>query len=115
MLRHHLLSQFPTTHTRLKSHSSIELLEGDATSDEFDDVFHAATHVFMFDWVFSHETTAALFDKLQTCSFSVLVCCQPPQRMLPTLPLILLHKMPISTTGKQTFTCYCYARPKAPS
>ena len=115
MLRQHLPSQFPTMHARLTPQSLIELLEGDATSDEFHDVFHSATHVFMFDWVFSTVTTDALLDKLKTCSFAVLVCCQPPQRVQHILPLVLLHKMAISTTGKQSFTCYCYARASAES
>ena len=48
MLRHHLPRQFPSMRSRLRPESTIELLEGDATSDEFDDAFRSATHVFMF-------------------------------------------------------------------
>jgi hypothetical protein len=108
MLEDHVPKQFPATHARLKPEESIELLEGDATQEQFAEVIERATHIFMFDVVFSDADKHDLLRVLAGRKFRVLMCCQPPYNVA-ALSLTLIHQLPLKTSGgRQSFTCYFY-------
>jgi hypothetical protein len=105
MLTECIPSQFASIHARLGD--SVELLQGDATDEQFVEQYQMATHVFMFDWVFNSpgkEGVAKLIDEAR--DLCVLISCQRPGD-LPQFRK--LHQMQLST-GKQHPTVYFYAR-----
>jgi hypothetical protein len=108
----HIPAQFKSLRTRLHGH--MELLQGDATDVAFAPQFEQATHIFMFDWVFSDDGTEAVMQCIEQASnLRLLVCCQRPRRMQPHFRK--LYQMQLST-GKQHPTVYFYARcPSLPS
>ena len=109
MLLDEIPPRFPKLVERLRVDDSIELLEGDATTDGFAETLAAASHIFMFDTVFSARDKEALLEAVgRHGAFRVLVCCQPPREVLSRLPrLRLVHQMKLKTS-RQTFCCYLY-------
>jgi hypothetical protein len=55
MLERHVPQQSPVVRARLQAEDTIELFQGDATMPAFSDVIHEATHIFMFDVLFSPD------------------------------------------------------------
>ena len=106
MLTECIPSQFQSMHARLGD--SVELLQGDATDEQFLEQYEMATHVFMFDWVFNPVGKEGVLRLIDKCSkLRVLVCCQRPDD-LPQFCKV--HQMRLST-GTQHPTAYFYARP----
>ena len=105
MLTERIPSQFQSIHARLGD--CVELLQGDATDEQFVDQYAMATHVFIFDWVFNAVGKQGVLNLIeQSSQLRVLVCCRRPDE-LPHFHL--LHQMMLST-GKQHPTAYLYAR-----
>lgn len=103
MLTECIPAQFQSVHARLGD--AVELLQGDATDEQFEAQYEVATHIFMFDWVFNamgKEGVLRLIDR--SSDLGVLVCCQRLDG-----PFHKLHQMQAST-GKQHPTLYFYAR-----
>jgi hypothetical protein len=106
MLERHVPQRSPVVCARLRAEETIVLLQGDATSGAFTDVIDEATHIFMFDVVFSAMGKEAMLSLLARRQFRVLVCCQPPHAV-EALSLRLLSK-PRLRTSAQSFVCYVY-------
>ena len=107
MMRVHLPKQFPSLfHSRrLQWDKTIQLLEGDATHLHVRPALLAATHVYMFDWLFNEDALSVILSILAGSSnFRVLVSCQKPDGMVMQkwggafhrLSMLTLH-----TTGGQ--------------
>ena len=107
MLTECIPSQFALIHARLGG--CVELLQGDATDEQFVKQYEMATHIYLFDWVFNDsgkEGVRKLIERSQ--NLCVLVTCQRPERMRHFRKL---HQMQLST-GRQRPTVYFYARSK---
>ena len=110
MVDKHVRLRFPSFYAHVEPERHVQLVEGDATDEEHEPLLRSATHVFMFDWVFSQRTREPVLLVLQnSAALAVLVCCQPPPAM-QAYGMTLLQQLTLRTTGKQTMTCYCYAR-----
>ena len=85
MMRVHLPKQFPSLFQagRLQWNKSIQLLEGDATHLHVRPTLLAATHVYMFDWLFNEEALSVILSILAgSANCRVLVSCQKPDGMV---------------------------------
>jgi len=105
MLTECIPAQFESLHTRLGG--CVELLQGDATDEQFVEQYEMATHIFAFDWVFNDVGKQGVLRCVEHSSnVRVFITCQ----RLGHLPgFCYLHQMRLST-GKQHPTVYFYAR-----
>jgi hypothetical protein len=110
MVDKHMRTRFPSFYARVAPELHVQLVEGDATDEEHHPLLRSATHVFMFDWVFSQQTREPVLRVLKDSeALSLLVCCQPPPS-LQAYGMVFLQKLTLRTTGKQSMTCHCYSR-----
>lgn len=85
MMRVHLPNQLPSLFRsgRLQWDKSMQLLEGDATHLHVRSALLAATHVYMFDWLFKEEALSIILSVLTNSPrFRVLVSCQKLDRVV---------------------------------
>ena len=104
MLTECIPAQFSSLHARLGG--CIELLQGDATDDQFAEQYEMATHIFAFDWVFNDVGKQGVLKRVeQSSNVRVFITCQ----RLDHMPRFRkLHQMRLST-GVQHPTVYFYA------
>ena len=104
MLAECVPAQFESVHARLDG--CVELLQGDATDEQFVEEYKMATHIFAFDWVFNDVGKQGVLRCVeQSSSMRVFITCQ----RLDHLPgFRKLHQMKLST-GVQHPTVYFYA------
>ena len=115
MMRVHLPMQFPSLFVseQLRWDKSIQLLEGDATHLHVRSALLAASHVYMFDWLFKDEALSVLLSVLASSPcLRLLVCCQQPGGVVMQqwggdfhrLSTLTLH----TTGGRHAPTVYVY-------
>ena len=104
MLTECIPAQFASLHARLGG--CIELLQGDATDEQFAEQYEMATHIFAFDWVFNDVGKQGVLKRVEhSGNVRVFITCQ----RLDHLPgFRKLHQMRLST-GMQHPTVYFYA------
>ena len=93
----------------------VSLIQGDITDERHHHLLYRASHIYMFDVVFSDVTMRQILPLIEQSNFALFACYHRPSYLerLGCHQFVCIHKMAMKTTGKQTFTCYFYAKASA--
>ena len=104
-------------HTLLESVdlSGVQLVQGDITDPKHHPLLYRASHIYMFDVVFSDHTMSKILPAIEQVNFALFACYHRPAYLerLGCTQFVCIHKMAMKTTGKQSFTCYFYVKAAA--
>ena len=95
----------------------VGLVQGDICDERHHPLLYRASHIYMFDVVFSDATMSQILPLIQQSNFALFACYHRPSYLqrLGCHQFSLLHQMAMKTTGKQSFTCYFYVKSGAGS
>ena len=95
----------------------VQLIQGDITDERHHPLLYRASHIYMFDVVFSDVTMAQILPLIERSNFALFACYHRPTYLerMGCHQFVCIHKMAMKTTGKQSFTCYIYAKASAGS
>ena len=95
--------------------SGVQLVQGDITDAKHHALLYRASHIYMFDVVFSDHTMAKILPAIEQANFALFACYHRPAYLerLGCTQFVCIHKMAMKTTGKQSFTCYFYVKAAA--
>ena len=95
--------------------SGVQLVQGDITDAKHHALLYRASHIYMFDVVFSDHTMAQILPAIEQANFALFACYHRPAYLerLGCTQFVCIHKMAMKTTGKQSFTCYFYVKAAA--
>ena len=95
--------------------SGVHLVQGDITDHKHHALLFRASHIYMFDVVFSDHTMAKILPAIEQANFALFACYHRPAYLerLGCTQFVCIHKMAMKTTGKQSFTCYFYVKAAA--
>ena len=93
----------------------VSLVQGDITDERHHALLYRASHIYMFDVVFSDHTMAQILPAIEQANFALFACYHRPAYLerLGCTQFVCIHKMAMKTTGKQSFTCYFYVKAAA--
>lgn len=87
------------------------LKQGDATDNMFIDDINTATHIYMFDWVFSKITHQKLIPIIDNSNALVFITYQASRiKSIGLYNYQCIHQITCHTTGKQSFTASIFIR-----
>ena len=93
----------------------VVLVQGDITDERHHALLYRASHIYMFDVVFSEHTMAKILPAIEQANFALFACYHRPAFLerLGCTQFVCIHQMSMKTTGKQSFTCYFYVKAAA--
>ena len=92
--------------------NGVELIRGDITDEKHLPLLYSASHIYMFDVVFSDTAMEQILPCIEATNFAMFACYHRPAYLekLGCRQFVLIHKMAMRTTGGQSFTCYFYIK-----
>ena len=93
----------------------VSLVQGDICDERQHALLYRASHIYMFDVVFSDVTMAQILPLIERTNFALFACYHRPAYLVKMgcHQFVCIHKMAMKTTGKQSFTCYFYIKASA--